>query len=236
LLNKEDLTLDQATSREEQWAYYVDSYYMHADTEGVATELLSAPWLRRTVIAMEFPQETTVFLNNLQVKICLNTYKLFYLVNTEDTLVRHKSNRVVNARRLGYNRAARNHDGKKWTQHGHDTKEAQNAAAAAAEKEQQMAIAAASSATPGIQITPPPGSSVTPAPQSEAPHSVEPTPNPPAAPTEQAPMAGDVKVESPPALVETGEAMDVEGTSTVVPEPKAEEPKASNEDVEMLDA
>jgi histone deacetylase complex regulatory component SIN3 len=55
LLNKEDLTLDQATTREEQWAYYVDSYYMHADTEGVAIDLLAAPWIRRSAFPNDFP-------------------------------------------------------------------------------------------------------------------------------------------------------------------------------------
>jgi hypothetical protein len=172
----------------------------------------------------------------LQVKICLNTYKLFYLVNTEDTLVRFKTNRVVEPKKLAYNRAARIYDGKKWTQNGHVTKEAQNAAAAAAEKEQQMVIVPTASATPGIQISPPPPSSVTPAPQSEAQRSVEPTPNPPASLTEKPLISGDVKVESPPAPAETGEAMDVEKSTPVIAEGSAEEIKAANEDVEMLDA
>jgi paired amphipathic helix protein Sin3a len=209
---------------------------MHADTEGVATELLAGPWLRRSVTPAEFSTDTTVFLNNLQVKICLNTYKLFYLVNTEDTLVRYKTNRVVEPKKLAYNRAARIYDGKKWTQNGHVTKEAQNAAAAAAEKEQQMVVVPTASATPGIQISPPPASSVTPAPQSEAPRSVEPTPNPPASLTEKPSISGDVKVESPPAPAETGEAMDVESSTPVIAESRVEEVKPANEDVEMLDA
>src|SRR5579859_701347 len=151
LLHKEDLTLDQATTREEQWAYYVDSYYMHADTEGVATDLLSAPWLRRSVKSNEFPLDANLFINDLQVKICLNTYKLFYLVNTEDTLVRAKSNRDINDKRLNYNRAARAADGSKWTRDGTHTKEEQNAAAAAAEAaKENLILHPARVSTPGV--------------------------------------------------------------------------------------
>src|SRR5271163_4646569 len=122
LLNKEDLTLDQATSREEQWAYYVDSYYMHADTEGVATEELNAPVLRRLHYVADASVNGFVA-NELQVKICLNTYKLFYLVNTEDTLIRNDAARAVELKKYQYNRAARIADGQKWTRDGTHTKE-----------------------------------------------------------------------------------------------------------------
>lgn len=236
MLHKEDLTLDQATTREEQWAYYVDSYYMHADTEGVATDLLSAPWLRRSVKSNDFPLDANLFINELQVKICLNTYKLFYLVNTEDALVRGKSNRNINIKRLDYNRKCRIVDGRKWTRDGTHTKEEQNAAAAAAEAaKEHLAAHPASVVTPSVQVSPPPASSATPVPQIDAPRSSV-TPNPPVPAAEEPVPTGDVKIESPP--VESGEAMDLEPSqpNSVPPEPKAEEPKATNEDVEMADA
>lgn len=237
LLHKEDLTLDQATTREEQWAYYVDSYYMHADTEGVATDLLSAPWLRRSVKSNEFPLDANLFINELQVKICLNTYKLFYLVTTEDTLVRAKNNRNINEKRLNYNRAARVTDGSKWTRDGTHTKEEQNAAAAAAEAAKEHLVPNPASLTaPDVQVSPPLASSVTPAPQTDAPRSSI-TPNPPAPASEEPAPSGDVKIESPPN--ENGEAMDLESSQpkSDPPEPRAEEPRATtNEDVEMADA
>jgi C-terminal domain of Sin3a protein len=239
LLNKEDLTLDQASTREEQWAYYVDSYYMHADTEGVATDMLTAPWLRRSVFPSEAPQEAAVVLNELQVKICLNTYKLFYLVNTEDTLVRRKVNRVVDTKKWESNRTARLAEGKKWTQDGYHTKEEQNAAAAAAEaREQHMAQHSSTLSTVVSQTSPPPASSATPVPQPDLQRSADPTPNPPIV-EDTAGMADDVKVESPPVPVESGEAMDIESAeqaTSVVPEQTQEEPKAVDEDVEMTDA
>ena len=236
MLNKEDLTLDQATTREEQWAYYVDSYYMHADTEGVATELLSAPWLRRSVTSNDFPLDANLFINELQVKICLNTYKLFYLVNTEDTLVRAKSNRNIGYKKLKYNHAARVSDGRKWTRDGTHTKEEQNAAAAAAEAAKEHLVPLPTSVTtPSGKVSPPPTSSATPAPPTDDPRSSV-TPNPPASVAEEPAPEGDVKIESPG--VESGEAMDFEPSqpTPVPPEPRVEEPIATNGDVEMADA
>jgi len=246
LLNKEDLTLDQATTREEQWAYYVDSYYMHADTEGVPTDMLAPPWLRRSAPS-DLPSEQAQVLNELQVKICLNTYKLFYLVNTEDALVRAKPNRTIKTKRLGYSRAGRKADGKKWTQEGRETKEAENAAAAAAEARQLLAVPQPTTITttdpPMVTQggSPPVGTSATPAPQTETLRSTDPTPNPPAVvPEEIVQPSNDVKIESPPVAAESGEAMDVEPAEpapTSFTEPNNDEPaKPASEDVEMMDA
>jgi len=246
LLNKEDLTLDQATTREEQWAYYVDSYYMHADTEGVPTDMLAPPWLRRSAPS-DLHSDQAQVLNELQVKICLNTYKLFYLVNTEDALVRNKGTRSIKTKQLGYNRAGRKSDGKKWTQDGYHTKEAEDAAAAAAEAREQIAVPHPATITPSTPTVTQGGSppaaatSATPAPQTETLRSTDPTPNPPAVvPEEIVHPSSDVKVESPPLPVESGEAMDVEPTETApaaVPEASTEEPvKPGTEDVEMTDA
>jgi hypothetical protein len=234
LLNKEDLTLDQASTREEQWAYYVDSFYMHADTEGVATDMLTAPWLRRSVVITDFPQENAIYASDLQVKICLNTYKLFYLVNTEDTLVRAKTTRTVEINTLKYNRAARKADAAKWTQNGYVTKEEQNAAAAAAENREQLAAAQAALAPAESPVTAP-APSETPAPQPDTVPSTDPTPVPSVIVQEPTP-ASNVKLESPPAG-ETGDAMDMESAEPVLPsEVRSEEPKSANEDVEMTDA
>jgi hypothetical protein len=246
LLNKEDLTLDQATTREEQWAYYVDSYYMHADTEGVPTDMLAPPWLRRSAPS-HLPSEQSQVLNELQVKICLNTYKLFYLVNTEDALVRNKPNRTIRQKQLGYSRAGRKSDGKKWTEDGYHTKEAENAAAAAAaEAREQIVVphpATITTTTPTVTQggSPPVATSATPAPQTETLRSTDPTPNPPAVvPEEIVHPASDVKIESPPVAAEGVEAMDVEPAETApaaVTEPSTEEPvKTAMEDVEMMDA
>lgn len=246
LLNKEDLTLDQATTREEQWAYYVDSYYMHADTEGVATEELNAPVLRRLRYASDASVDGFVA-NELQVKICLNTYKLFYLVNTEDTLIRGDASRAVEPKKYAYDRAVRIADGLKWTRNGYHTKEEQDAAAtAAAEAKEQEALAPPSieaPPAPAQQRTPPASETSAPPPEIQPP--VEPadapsttTAQPPPEATE--PAANDVKVESPSIVPhESGEAMDIDPVQAAPsePQPEHEEPLPSaSEDVEMQDA
>ena len=239
LLNKEDLTLDQATTREEQWAYYVDSYYMHADTEGVATDMLAAPWLRRSIFPNETVQDPTVISSNLQVKICLNTYKLFYLVNTEDAFVRSTANRAVKPTRFNYNKAARKADGKKWTRDGHATKEEEDAKAALeAARAQNVVPHPSSIGAPPANPTSPPaptGTSVTPAPQSEQ---QPPSDTTPAASVSAFP-AGDVKKESPLLENEPGEVMDIEDveiTAASLPSEIAREEKQVIEDVVMGDA
>lgn len=212
---------------------------MHADTEGVATEMLSQPWLRRSVNTTEFLQERSLFANELQVKICLNTYKLFYLVNTEDTLVRNKINRLVSAKKMGYNRAARTADAKKWTREGYLTKEQQNAAAAAAAEAKELLPHPSSVGAAPAQASPPgPTKSITPAPLSEAQRSTDATPNPPSVVLEQS-TASEVKIEPLPTFaIDGGEAMDVDPSEATSPvaETKPEEPTVGSEDVEMADA
>ena len=236
MLNKEDLTLDQASTREEQWAYYVDSYYMHANTEGVAVDMLAAPWVRRSIFPSAILHEASVVINELQVKICLNTYKLFYLVNTEDTLVRHKANRAVDAKRLAYNRAARIADGKKWTQDGYHTKEEQNAAAAAAEAKEHVVTHPSTLDTAVPQTSPPVASSVTPAPQPDARQSADATPIPIS--TEEPVPRNDIKVESPPIPAESGEAMEIEIAKSASEALRVAYERAQHvdEDVDMPDA
>lgn len=211
---------------------------MHANTEGVATDMLTAPWLRRSVVISEVPQEPALVLNELQVKICLNTYKLFYLVNTEDTLVRRKVNRVVEPNKFGHNRATRTANGKKWTQDGYRTKEEQNAAAAAAAEAREHVAPHPPTLGTGIsQTSPPPASSTTPIPQPDLQRSTDPTPNPPV--VEDPVSASDVKVESPPLPAESSDAMDIESmepTRSVIPERTIVDSNVVDEDVEMADA
>ena len=234
--------MDQASSREEQWAYYVDSYYMHADTEGVATDLLSPPWIRRSVPSTDISPQS-IFVNEMHVKICLNSYKLFYLVNTEDTLVREKSDRTVTAKTIEYNRKGRAKDGKKWTAEGYRTKEAENAAAeAAAEAREQNIVPHAATLGPSAvdQGNSPPATSVTPVPQPEIPRSVDTTP----LPTEQK-NEDDVKIESPPVAPDASDTMDIETTDPIEPTVEVSEVVIAqdernggnvDEDTEMPDA
>jgi hypothetical protein len=199
---------------------------MHADTEGVPTDMLTSPWLRRTALFSDFlPSENFILVNGQQVKICLNTYKLFYLISTEDVLVRKNEARAVSPGKWKYDVAARRKDGMKWTRNGHVTLEAQNAAAAAEAEAKEREIVPE---PPPIELP-----AIAP-PVSETPRSPDATPVPVPAVVEPA-TSGEAKDESPTLKPEVSEAMDVESTSAPPTEIPPEAPQPAS-DVEMHDA
>ncbi|KAJ2765691.1 hypothetical protein IWQ56_003996, partial [Coemansia nantahalensis] len=90
LLRREDITLDEAVTEEERWAYYVDSYVLFEPTEGVPQLQQSRPrpYLRRHLHADECDYVISSR-SNLEIKIAVNTYKLCFLTGTEDTYANH---------------------------------------------------------------------------------------------------------------------------------------------------
>ncbi|KAJ1738027.1 hypothetical protein LPJ58_007323, partial [Coemansia sp. RSA 1591] len=90
LLRREDVTLDEAVTEEERWAYYVDSYVLFEPTEGVP-QLHGdrpRPYLRRHLHADECDYVISSR-SNLEIKIAVNTYKLCFLTGTEDIYANH---------------------------------------------------------------------------------------------------------------------------------------------------
>ncbi|KAK9242525.1 hypothetical protein V1506DRAFT_509342 [Lipomyces tetrasporus] len=97
LIDQDDLTLNDAASADEKWKYYLTSYVMSAPTEGVPVSKVRMPFLRRHI-----PQEdvegddnseagskpNTYSKSGLRVRICMNTYKMFFEENSEDVFVR----------------------------------------------------------------------------------------------------------------------------------------------------
>lgn len=90
LLRHEDITLDEAVTEEERWAYYVDSYVLFEPTEGVPRlqERRPRPYLRRHLQADECDYAISSR-SNLEIKIAVNTYKLCFLTGTEDIYANH---------------------------------------------------------------------------------------------------------------------------------------------------
>ncbi|KAJ1726510.1 hypothetical protein LPJ61_005136 [Coemansia biformis] len=90
LLRREDITLDEAVTEEERWAYYVDSYVLFEPTEGVPQHQQSRPrpYLRRHLQADECNYAISSR-SNLEIKIAVNTYKLCFLTGTEDIYANH---------------------------------------------------------------------------------------------------------------------------------------------------
>lgn len=106
IITHDDLTLNDAMTAEEKWKYYLTSYIMSAPTEGVPTDRVRMPFLRRNLPsedAEEEPDEEdgaegetavtnasqTYSKGALRVRLCQKTYRLFFEDFTEDFFVRH---------------------------------------------------------------------------------------------------------------------------------------------------
>ncbi|KTW30764.1 hypothetical protein T552_00476 [Pneumocystis carinii B80] len=108
LIGKDDLTLDQAVSAEEKWSYYIDAFVMSSPTEGVASELVKATFLKRNLPLEEEEDDDSKKVqraadlidenyvsSGLEIKICVNTYKIFFVQGTEDSFARSISKRRI---------------------------------------------------------------------------------------------------------------------------------------------
>ncbi|KAG4306290.1 hypothetical protein PORY_000278 [Pneumocystis oryctolagi] len=109
LIGKDDLTLDQAVSAEEKWSYYIDAFVMSSPTEGVASELIKPTFLKRNLplddeddekedeeiqCSLDLIDENYVS-SGLEIKICVNTYKIFFVQGTEDSFARSINKRKI---------------------------------------------------------------------------------------------------------------------------------------------
>ncbi|KAG0215110.1 Transcriptional regulatory protein sin3 [Mortierella sp. GBA30] len=89
LLSKNDYTLDTAISSEEKWGYYIDSYVLLTPTEGVLPSTFPT-FIKRNLPANipDEPAQDISTHSGLEVKICINTYKIFFVSDTEDFFMR----------------------------------------------------------------------------------------------------------------------------------------------------
>ena len=85
LLGKEDQISDEAISSEEKWSQYVDQFVQLSSTENALGERRE-PFLKRSLPTHvgEEPPLNVETKSGLELKICVNTYKIFFVDNTED--------------------------------------------------------------------------------------------------------------------------------------------------------
>ncbi|KAK9384823.1 hypothetical protein V1515DRAFT_610189 [Lipomyces mesembrius] len=97
LIDQADLTLNDAASADEKWKYYLTSFVMSAPTEGVPVSKVRMPFLRRHIPQDDVESDDnsesgwkpkTYSRSGLRVRICMNTYKMFFEENSEDVFVR----------------------------------------------------------------------------------------------------------------------------------------------------
>ena len=99
LLSTDDPISDDPVSNEERWSLYVDNYIQLSTTQGVR---ITDPFLRRNLPRqlVEEPLSGFEMRSGLELKICINTYKIFFVENTEDYFCRLESRRKVRQRQL----------------------------------------------------------------------------------------------------------------------------------------
>ena len=91
LLAKDDHFGDDSITSEEKWSLYVDHFVQLQTTESSRIRKRE-PFLKRNLpYSGSIPDDATANVetkSGLELKICLNTYKIFFVNNTEDYFVR----------------------------------------------------------------------------------------------------------------------------------------------------
>ncbi|KAJ1032939.1 hypothetical protein NDA16_000218 [Ustilago loliicola] len=92
MLSKDDLTLDDARTVEQNWLHYMSSFSFWTPTEGLPAEA-QAPFIKRSLSGNGSTDNDAagtryVTRSGLEIKICLRTFKLFFAHGTEDVFVR----------------------------------------------------------------------------------------------------------------------------------------------------
>lgn len=85
---------EEAISSEEKWATYVDNFVQSSSSDSQ-----TYPFLKRNLSNSRIGDVVTV--SGLELKICVNTYKIFFVDGTEDYFWRRDASGVyANERRL----------------------------------------------------------------------------------------------------------------------------------------
>lgn len=113
LLMKDDFADDTTISQEEKWSLYVDRFVQLNATEGHSYRRRE-PFLKRHLPA-EVPNEpptNIVTHSGLELKICVNTYRITWVQNTEDYF--HHKHEKTPAKSMRAAQKARSARFKKW--------------------------------------------------------------------------------------------------------------------------
>ncbi|KAK4683853.1 paired amphipathic helix protein Sin3a, partial [Tremellales sp. Uapishka_1] len=92
LMSKEDLTVDDAETQEQKWKQYIESYILHHPTEGLPHRI-EQPFLQRTLVDIpkDLSKESFDISSQMEIKIALSSYRMFFTPETEDYFHRKRS-------------------------------------------------------------------------------------------------------------------------------------------------
>ncbi|CAL1708555.1 unnamed protein product [Somion occarium] len=93
LIGKDDSSFDDSEVLTGRWQAYIDSYVSPEPTVGVPSSAARRkPFLRRTVTpTLDGGEPMVVAHSDLALRVCVRTYRLFYVSNTEEFLFRLSS-------------------------------------------------------------------------------------------------------------------------------------------------
>ncbi|KIL63546.1 hypothetical protein M378DRAFT_79542 [Amanita muscaria Koide BX008] len=112
LLGKDDSSFDDSEVLTGRWQSYINSYILHDDTEGVSQARLRRPFLRRNIPQDPHEIEASVkAIPGIEIKLCVRTYRLFYVTNSEDIFWRKRNEETVTTTR---SLQARNRMRQRW--------------------------------------------------------------------------------------------------------------------------
>ncbi|KAF5380698.1 hypothetical protein D9757_007032 [Collybiopsis confluens] len=94
LIGKDDTSYDDSEVLTGRWQTYVDSYVSNESTQGVTLAKIKKPYLSRNLPRTRtFTEPEIIGSDALEIKVCIRTYRLFYVADTEDYLCTGKSAR-----------------------------------------------------------------------------------------------------------------------------------------------
>ncbi|KAJ3567686.1 hypothetical protein NP233_g6202 [Leucocoprinus birnbaumii] len=92
LIGKDDSSFDDAEVLTGRWQAYIDSYVSSENTAGVSHARVRLPYLRRTIPAkVRDIQPEVITQDGQEIKVCVRTYRLFYVSDKEDYLWKFRS-------------------------------------------------------------------------------------------------------------------------------------------------
>ncbi|KAF7312188.1 HDAC-interact domain-containing protein [Mycena indigotica] len=98
LIGKDDPNLEDSEVVTGRWQSYIESFVSPHLSEGVLASRVRQPFLRRNLpAAARRPPPNAMTADGLEIKVCVQTYKLFYVAQTEDYLFKPRSREEVEA-------------------------------------------------------------------------------------------------------------------------------------------
>ncbi|PFH48078.1 hypothetical protein AMATHDRAFT_150621 [Amanita thiersii Skay4041] len=122
LSGKDDSSFDDSEALTGRWQSYIDSYVSCEITDGITQNRIRRPFLRKNLPAdIQKVEPLVVTKPGIEIKLCVRTYRLFYVTGSGDVLWRRNSSSEVEE--INKLLATRNQLRQKWLTESSRTKD-----------------------------------------------------------------------------------------------------------------